>query len=62
MTVQGGINDLVGALVVLQLQKLVQRNGKQAAHRQQEDEPGMLPSQVGHKMEGMMEACADQAA
>ena len=62
MTVQGSVDDLVGALVVLKLQKLVQAHSEQTAHRQQIDQPGIFSTDMGHKMQGMMESGADETA
>ena len=62
LAVQNGIDDLVGATVIPQTKEPINTHTQQAAHRQQENQPGMLPPQVRYEMQRMMEARAQQTA
>ena len=62
VTVQGGVDDLVGTSVGLQAKQLVKPHRQQAAHRQQEDQPVVLAPQMGDKMQRVVKARTHQDA
>ena len=55
MAVQGCLNDLIGSFVCLHMKQSVNGYRQQAAHRQQENQPGMLSAHMGNKVQCMME-------
>ena len=62
MIVQNGIDDLIGTLIALHFGMPVNENRQQTAQRQQENQPHMLAADMGHKVQGVMESCANQTA
>ena len=62
LAVQNGIDNLVGAPVFLQLQQTVPADAQQTADGQQQHQPGVLQTQVGDKMEGVVEDGTQKAA
>ena len=62
VAVQGGIDDLIGAAVGLQYEQLVQPHGEQATQGEQEDEPAVLASEMGDKVQRVVKTGAQQAA
>ena len=62
MAVQGCVNDLIGSPVSGHAEQPVNQNRQHAAQGQQENQPHVLTSHMGHEVQGMVEERPQKAA
>ena len=62
VAVQSGLDDFVGALVAGELQFLVKSHGEQTADRQQKQDPGVRPPELGERAQGVVKQNSQPAA